>query len=228
MNHTYKQQIIKLFKLFLLIFFINKMETEEVWYNIMLHSDKIALNKLISYAPMAKKICNGKYFWSAKFKHDNLPIISNPHTCKEWLTEYNKINFALEKAKEETDILISRMEIKEYFHVFWDIDNVSYFKDFLSNSNYFSDDEQQRNIETIMAQEKLTQSIQFSYDYDNHTNTNFSTSSHVYRKKNYAFIYNNAKDISDHNLYNLLFLIYYYYPKQKSLIKKLKQFDDDQ
>jgi hypothetical protein len=37
------------------------------------------------------EICHDRYFWIEKFKHDNLPLFSEPNDYNGWIKEYNKM-----------------------------------------------------------------------------------------------------------------------------------------
>lgn len=46
------------------------------------------------------EICHDRYFWIEKFKHDNLPLFSEPNDYNEWIKEYNKMYDIRKTAKK--------------------------------------------------------------------------------------------------------------------------------
>lgn len=75
---------------------------DHLFYNILLHFDIDSISDLCLANKTSLKVCDSQYFWENKFKHDELPIIVNPTSLKEWISEYKKIQII---AKEVEDLL---------------------------------------------------------------------------------------------------------------------------
>lgn len=205
----------------------NIKNIEEIWYYVLLYSNSVEFNILLKESPVAKRLCHSKLFWVDKFNYDDLFIFGSEvfqslKSCQEWLDEYNRIINAKAKAKAEVTLIKNKIKLKDFFYIYWDIDDLSPINQFIVNKIYYADDPNGRNVATLLRDESLIQSIQLIYEYDEYADKDLLTIAHVYRQGNNIVVFNDYASIDYDTLYDLIMHIYYYYPQQETLVQKLK------
>lgn len=64
-------------------------------FGTLLNSKIYDIYNICKTYDIAFKICENKYFWERKFKHDNLPIFFQQNTLEDWIDEYVSVEDAI-------------------------------------------------------------------------------------------------------------------------------------
>lgn len=89
------------------------MDEEVTTFNLLLKSDIETLTNFCFTSNTAHKICQDKYFWEQKFKHDNIKIITEQSLAISWIKEYKKVKQCIMDADDIITIsLIEKDEDK--------------------------------------------------------------------------------------------------------------------
>lgn len=96
------------------------MAYHDFYENILIHLDINDIVKMCTLEKNSPKICHDFDFWICKFKHDNLPILSNllPTNMKGWMREYKKVKHCYNIALLIFEVL--KQQKLNYFYMIYD------------------------------------------------------------------------------------------------------------
>jgi len=148
------------------------------------------------------EICHNKYFWVEKFKHDNLPLFSEPNDYNEWIKEYNKI-YNIRKTANKV-LMINDIERKRTDR--WESEGcIEIFNNENINiTNFFNDDKSEIN-------DIIGNLIEYSKDYyiysvDNH----YILQCIIYTRLDYEYQHDFKEIKSKNDIITILTHLIYY------------------
>lgn len=182
---------------------------DTLFYNILLHMDADTISDLCLANTTSLHVCDSLYFWENKFNHDQLPILIQPTTLNQWLSEYKKISLI----KKEVDNLLTVLSLLNVKNITIPITvSTKNPKTLMMLKNVFTTQMEEMDQQLLQLGQDIKIKDNFSYLYKVHINlANFIiTVGQVNLGGNFQI--SRSLSVTEPQLKLILVKMIYYYP----------------